>query len=1129
MSSHFIHLRVYSDYSLGESVLRVSDIIGHCAKHNIPAVALTDKYHMFGALEFSMNSVKQGVQPIVGTIIKTKISNIITELLLIARNNIGIENIFKLSTLSYLGSDDVTVTLKDLYEHKEGLILLYGNAHQESLKAHISKNAVNNICTEFKNEFGENFYLELCRSISPKGSVFEESLLSAALKCDIPIVATNAASFLTQDMHKALDAMLCIANGRYILEDDRKKANLQTYFKSMSEMREIFQDLPEALENTTIIAKKCTDYCRNRKPLLPSFPSESGNNEDEELAKKSIQGLEKRLVNVECKKKKQEYLERLQYELSVIQNMKYSGYFLIVSDFIMWSKKQGIPVGPGRGSGAGSVVAWVMQITDIDPLKFGLLFERFLNPERISMPDFDIDFCQHRRDEVIEYVRKKYGHDKVVQIITFGKLQARAVLRDVGRVLQMPYNVVDKICKMVPNNPANPVNLSQAITLDKNLQESRDNDTDIAELLSISLKLEGMHRHVSTHAAGVVIADRKIEKLIPLYKDKNSEMPVIQYSMKYAEEAGLIKFDFLGLKTLTLISKATSLVQQNIGENFDIYTICLDDAKTYKMLSKGETVGVFQFDGSGMKEIIKKFAPDTIEDLIALTSLYRPGPMDSIPSYISRKKGKEKPQYIHPKLSDILQETHGIIVYQEQVMEIARLLAGYTAGGADILRRAMGKKIKSEMDKQRVIFVNGCINNDIQEKQANEIFDLVAKFASYGFNKSHAAAYSIIAYQTAYLKANYPLEFFTAAINLEIDDSDKVNAYIQDLKRLNIILLPPDINRSAAYFTIEENNLRFGLLGVKGAGLQAIEDIIEERNKYGDYHDIFNMVERCSNSALNKKMLENLAKAGVFKQLHDAKIYHPRVICENAEQLLLYGNHSAQEKKAKQINLFGAIDEHVKPVLNIAEQWYPNNALSKEFEALGFYLSSHPLESYAARMAKARIIPSIQVESYANAKGAKLFMAGVILARKIRSSRRGKYAFVQLSDTYGIFEASIFDEKLLIESENLISVGQKVHLQVNAKEDQNGLRIVIEKLHSIDDMLSSTDVKVSIKLQRVDDNIIKTLKNAFCDEGKILESLSLKLPCGSEVRLRTENHSYKLSDQSIEMLKMEEGIIVTEY
>ena len=793
--------------------------------------------------------------------------------------------------------------------------------------------------------------------------------------------------------------------------------------------------------------------------------------------------------------------------------MGFSGYFLIVSDFVMWSKQNEIPVGPGRGSGAGSVVAWALQITELDPLEFGLLFERFLNPERISMPDFDIDFCQSRRDEVISYVRQKYGSDRVASIITFGKLQARAVLRDVGRVLSMPYSLVDRICKMVPNNPANPVTLQQAINLDKSLQTMRDTEPDIAELLRISLQLEGVHRHVSTHAAGIVISDRPIVELVPLYKTPDTELPVVQYSMKYTEAAGLMKFDFLGLKTLTVLNQTCHLIADDAGDKdtnneivinpnskpiylrsyYDLYQLDLTDQTTYKMLASGKTIGVFQFEGIGMREAIKKLRPDTISDLVALTSLYRPGPMDNIPHYINRKHGIEEPDYIYPTLENILRETYGIIVYQEQVTQIAQVLAGYSLGEADLVRRAMGKKNKAEMEAQQEIFVRRAVENGLEKQKAAEIFALVDKFASYGFNKAHAASYAVLSYYTAYLKMHYPHEFFAASINLEIDDSDKISMFCTDARQFGISIVPPSINESDVYFRVRSsynntitppkyditNNISpnlnpntvykviyFGLGGIRNAGVHILQAIINERNTNGPFVNIFDFAKRTVPLGLNRRLLETLARSGSLKSLHD----NTAEIIANSEIILQYGQEHKLliQAQTKQISLFaffntgGEIDTpNLKPML----RWTFAENLDAEYIAFGFYFNDHPLNPYSNKMSEAGIIQSESIPEYAQYNGAVLRVAGVITSCKIRSgkgARSSKYAFVQIADRYGNIDFAIFKEELLNQSINILKEGTLVVVQLTARVDDGGTRLVadniVELQHAFGDIVLHYDV-----------------------------------------------------------------------
>ncbi|MBM3580232.1 MAG: DNA polymerase III subunit alpha, partial [Alphaproteobacteria bacterium] len=665
------------------------------------------------------------------------------------------------------------------------------------------------LAQELAKVFPQNFYIEISRHNNATEKTLEKKFIDLAYKHQLPLVATNDTYFLTKDVGEAQDILSCINEGKTLNDKDRPRNSPEQYFKNQSEMEALFSDIPEAIENTINIAKRCHIMGFERPPTLPKF---SGN-EEEELKKQATEGLEIRLVSkfeleeTPAEKQKEitdQYFARLDFEISTIIKMNFAGYFLIVSDFIKWAKNHKIPVGPGRGSGAGSVAAWALQITDLDPIRFGLLFERFLNPERVSMPDFDVDFCQARRDEVINYVQQKYGRDYVAQIITFGKLQARAVLKDVGRVLQMPYAQVDRICKLIPFNAIEAVTLKKAIEMDKELQQAIKDDPQVSHLVDIGLKLEGLNRHASIHAAGIVIGDKPLNEICCLYNDEGSTMPAVGYSMKYAEAAGLVKFDFLGLKTLTVISEAVKLVEKTRGIKIDINNIRLDDQETFAMLAKGDSIGVFQIESSGMRSVLRQMKADKIEDIIALISLYRPGPMDNIPTYIRRKHGEEKVTYPHPLLESTLKETYGVIVYQEQVMEIARVLAGYSLGGADLLRRAMGKKIKEEMDQQRAVFVAGAVGKGIKEKQAGEIFDLVDKFAGYGFNKSHAAAYALISYQTAYLKAHYLPEFLTASINLEIDNTDKINVFLQVAKSHGIPVLPPSLNSSDAYFSVEK-------------------------------------------------------------------------------------------------------------------------------------------------------------------------------------------------------------------------------------------------------------------------------------------------------------------------------------
>jgi DNA polymerase-3 subunit alpha len=828
----FIQLRTHTTYSLCKGAIKIPNLIEKAVALKMPALGISDCENLFAALEFSSACKKVGIQPILGCEILLNFNEIdrsknfsnldieksLTKLPLIAFSKEGYENLMYLVSHSFLNRQSGIsphIDFELLKQKSSGLIALSGSIDGiiAKLLSDDQETKLEIILKEILETFHDNFYMEISRHGLKEEEKLEEKFIDIAFKYSIPLVATNDVYFLTEDMFEAQDILSCIGEGNVFLEQNRKRNSREQYFKSPEQMEELFSDLPEAIENTLNIAKKCAIMAFERPPTLPKFSNEKDFDEANELKIQALNGLKSRLETKfmaekilleEQEKINQEYLSRLDYEVSIITKMNFSGYFLIVSDFIKWAKNNNIPVGPGRGSGAGSIVAWALQITDLDPIRFGLLFERFLNPDRVSMPDFDIDFCQSRRDEVIDYVQKKYGKDYVAQIITFGKLQARAVLKDVGRVLQMPYNQVDRICKLIPFNAIEAVTLEKAIEMDKDLQNAVKEDPQITKLVNISLKLEGLNRHASTHAAGVVIGDKPLHEICALYNDDGGNMPAVGYSMKYAESAGLVKFDFLGLKTLTTISETVKLVEQTNGIKIDINNLPLDDKLTFEMLASGDSIGVFQIESSGMRSVLRQMKADKIEDIIALISLYRPGPMDNIPTYIRRKHGEEKIIYPHRLLEKTLKETYGVIVYQEQVMEIAKVLAGYSLGGADLLRRAMGKKIKEEMDKQREIFVDGAVKNGVDKKQAGEIFDLVDKFAGYGFNKSHAAAYALISYQTAYLKAHYPVEFITASINLEIDNTDKINIFLQVAKDHGISILPPDINASEAYFSIEK-------------------------------------------------------------------------------------------------------------------------------------------------------------------------------------------------------------------------------------------------------------------------------------------------------------------------------------
>ncbi|MEQ8601918.1 MAG: DNA polymerase III subunit alpha [Marivibrio sp.] len=1059
----FIHLRVHSAYSLAEGAIRVKDLVKLAAGHEMPAVAVTDTSNVFGALEFAGAAAAAGVQPIVGAQIAVRREDRSPNkmgqapapdpIVVLAKDEAGYRSLMKLLSRAYMepeAGEEAQISLDDLAELNAGLIAFTGGPQGPigRLLLESQMEAAEAYLKRLQEIFGDRLYMEIMRHGLVAEEKTEPGFLDLAYAHDVPLVATNDCFFPTREMHEAHDALICIAEGAYIADQERRRLTPEHYFKSPAEMRALFADLPEACDNTLVIAKRCAIAPEKIKPLLPVYTKLEGRTEAEALKDLAEEGLKHRLETQVWTEDQDEaareaaaepYRARLAYELGVIQQMGFPGYFLIVADFIQWAKARDIPVGPGRGSGAGSVVAWALTITDLDPLRFGLLFERFLNPERVSMPDFDIDFCQDRRDEVIRYVQEEYGRDKVAQIITFGKLQARAVLRDVGRVMQMPYGQVDRICKMVPNNPANPVTLDQAIEGEPLLQAEIENEPAVEKLVGVARKLEGLYRHASTHAAGVVIGDRPLDELVALYRDPRSDMPVTQFNMKYVEDAGLVKFDFLGLKTLTVIARAKELIdkREDRDEPLDVTQIPLADARTFEMLCKGNTVGVFQLESSGMRDVLKNLKPDRFEDLIAVVALYRPGPMENIPTYIKRKHGQEEPVYPHEKLKPCLEETFGIPIYQEQVMQMAQELAGFTLGGADLLRRAMGKKIQAEMDKQRAIFVDGAKEHSgVDAAQANQIFDTINAFAGYGFNKSHAAAYALVAYHTAWLKANYPVEFMAASMTLDMHNTDKLNVFRSEMDRLDIELLAPDVNRSDVVFSVEKDadgarKVRYALAALKNVGSGAMQSVVAERRSGGPFKDPFDFAERVDARTLNKRLMENLVKAGAFDQLESNR----RRLFDGLEQVVRHGQAAQADKNSDQVSLFGdAPDTLNRPGLPDRPDWPPTERLSNEFDAIGFYLSAHPLESYANACRRLGIVPYADVAAgrVRTAKGVKL--AGIVGGKRMMTTSRGsKMAFVQMSDASGQYEVTLFQE-VLAGAREMLESGEPLLMTVDVQK-----------------------------------------------------------------------------------------------
>ena len=1051
----FVHLRMRSPYSMLEGALKIDETAKRTVRYRQPALAITDTNNLCGALEFCEKVTSEGVQPIIGVTLtidlegKKQPGQIHKDpdgtLVLLAQNEKGYGNLMDLSSAAFLEiapTDVPHVKASRIDGWTEGVIALTGG--QDGVLNQLIK-AGRPVEAEawllrLKALFPDRLYIEIQRHTPEESALTETTLIELAYEHDLPLVATNEPYFLDPNMHEAHDVLLAMNEGSYVLEKDRRRLSLQHYFKSSEEMISLFEDLPEAIENTLHIAERCAYRVPKHPPLLPSF-GDGTDSEGEILTQQARAGLEERLAKIELADRREAYFERLDFELDVIKNMGFPGYFLIVADFIRWAKEQDIPVGPGRGSGAGSVVAWSLTITDLDPLRYGLLFERFLNPERVSMPDFDIDFCQERRGEVIDYVRGKYGDGQVAQIITFGTLQARAVVRDVGRVMQMPLGQIDRLAKLVPSNPANPVSLQQAIRMEKGLQDARDAEPKVARLLDTALKLEGLYRNASTHAAGVVIGDRPLTQIVPLYRDSRSEIAATQFTMKWAEKAGLVKFDFLGLKTLTVIDRCVGYLKKQ-GIELDLDTLETTVPAAYKPLEEGLSAGVFQLESSGMRDVLRKMKPDSIEELTALISLYRPGPMGNIPDYVERKWGRQEISYPHPKLETILKETYGIIIYQEQVMEIAKVLSGFTLGDADLLRRAMGKKDQAEMDRQKGKFIDGAVERGVDGDQASGIFDLVNEFAGYGFNKSHAAAYAMITFRTAYLKALHTTEFLAAIMSLDLANVEKLAQFYQEAKRMEVEIVPPCINRSQADFDVEEGAVLYALGALKNVGLDAMRHLVEVRELGGPFTSINDFARRVDMRQVNKRAIENLARSGAF----DCVEPNRAMVLKNASLIQSIGTLAAQERESAQVSLFGdATVEIQDPDLEWCKAWTPMDKLDHELGSVGFYVGGHPLESSSVDLSKYTAAEKIETMTAGAYK-----MVGVVRKRQERVSKRGKrFAFLELSDPTGTYEVLV-TEKLLTAKRDVMTAGYLVCVHVSAESNDGELRMFAENVTMLD-------------------------------------------------------------------------------
>ena len=1105
----YIHLRVHTEYSLLEGATRLKKLPELCKANDMPAIALTETNNLFSALEFSVLFKDNGLQPIIGCQIDFRFTDMVSErrarttapIVLIAQDELGYKNLMKLSSEMYVQNDDekVEISIEKLERHADSLICLTGGSRGplgELILAAQDK-AARDLLLKFQNIFSDRLYLELQRHPQGAGLPKEENdtepvFIEMAYDLSIPLIATNDVYFDNIEMYEAHDALLCIADGAYVdQQEPRRTVTNQHYFKTQEEMAALFADLPEALESTVEVAQRCSFMATCRDPILPLFASD----EITELNRQAKDGLKNRLAIISHAAPVSEYEERLDFELKIIEQMGFPGYFLIVADFIKWAKEKDIPVGPGRGSGAGSLVAYALTITDLDPLRYNLLFERFLNPDRVSMPDFDIDFCMDRREEVIQYVQQKYGHDKVGQIITFGALLSKAAIRDMGRVLQMPYGQVDRLAKLIPIEGVKPLSIEQALAEEPRLKEEAEREEVVDRLLNYGQKVEGLLRNAATHAAGIVISDRPLDDLVPVYKDSRSNMPATQFNMKWVEQAGLVKFDFLGLKTLTAIQNAIDLIiasgrslhQSADGrqlfqpiENVEnqINTIPLDDKSTYDLYASAKTVAVFQVESSGMMDALKRMKPTSIEDIVALVALYRPGPMENIATYCDVKNGVKDRVSIHPMIDHILEETQGIIVYQEQVMQIAQIMAGYSLGEADLLRRAMGKKIKAAMDAERPKFEAGAKNNGISAKKASEIFDLLEKFANYGFNKSHAAAYAVVSYQTAWLKANHPLEFMAGAMNCDLHLTDKLSQYVDEVRKgLKLPFISPCVNRSQPKFSVSENSLVYGLAGLKNVGLEAMGALVNVRNNKV-FVNLFDFARRLDLRKIGKRPLEMLVQAGAFDVLDNNR----HRVFKSLDALVAYSAAIHDQKMSKQVSLFGdGGDDLPEPLLPSVSDWLPAERLSREFSAIGFYVTGHPLDDYKSAFKVNQILTIEEVEEKALSGPCLVKIAGVVVGRQERKSARGnRFAFVQLSDFTGNFEVTLFSE-VLEKSRNNIESGARIILTVEASIEGEQLKLLCRSIANIDEAIStdtSHGIKIFVEDKKVLPSIISVLDQA---------------------------------------------------
>jgi DNA polymerase-3 subunit alpha len=1145
----FVHLHLHTAFSLREGALTIGKLIDFAVRDEQPALAVTDTNNLFAALEFSEKASKAGIQPIAGVQLRVDFGDAQTSgpagrdgslanIVLLAKTETGYLNLMRAASRAWLDTaegDEPHLTLAALAEDGAELIALTGgpDGPLDRMFAAGRPELARARLDTLQSLFGDRLYLEIQRHRLPSEQDVEPQLLDLAYRRGVPLVATNEPYFASRGDFEAHDALLCIAEGTVTSVADRRRVSPEHYFKTRSEMRALFADLEEATANTVEIARRVSFRPKTQKPIMPRYLSDAPRDqpytevEAEELRRQAAEGLEARLAaHGPCEGQvREDYLRRLDFELSTIEKMGFPGYFLIVADFIKYAKAQGIPVGPGRGSGAGSLVAYALTITDLDPLRFGLFFERFLNPERVSMPDFDIDFCQTRRGEVIDYVRERYGADRVAQIITFGSFLARGVLRSVGRVLEMPLGQVDKLAKLVPQNPAKPVTLAEAVAGEQKLREAAEQDERVSRLFKIAGALEGLYSNASTHAAGVVIGDRPLHEVTPLYRDPKSDMPATQFNMKWVEPAGLIKFDFLGLKTLTVLAMATRLARRR-DPGVDLEKIPLDDKETYAMLGRGETVGVFQLESAGMRKALVEMHADRFEDIIALVALYRPGPMANIPTYCAVKLGDEEADYYHPKIEPILKETFGVIIYQEQVMQIAQVLSGYTLGEADMLRRAMGKKIKAEMDAQRERFVKGAVERELTPELANFIFDLLAKFADYGFNKSHAAAYALIAYQTAWFKAHYPAEFLAASMTFDKSQTDKLAEFRDEARRLGIAVEPPSIRRSGVDFDVAPGPysklaIRYALSAIKGVGEGQAESIVRSRGET-PFTSLSDFARRINPREVNKKVLENLAACGAFDELEPNRARAFAAI----ESVLATANRHAEDRKAGQNALFGGAEAD-DLVLPKVQPWPTAERLRREYEAAGFFLSGHPLDAYAGLLPKLRVSRWTKFIGDVKKGATAGRLAAVVLDRAERRTKSGsKMGIVQLSDTTGQFEAILFQEALN-QYRDALEKGSAVLVTLSASVEGDDVRARIVAVEPL--AAAAARAQKGLRVVVEDQSPLDRIKNRLTGKGDGEVSLLIKRDVApEEIEIRLPG-SYQVTAEVATALREIPGVLEVEH